>query len=130
MADAPNGRVLVVDDDRDNAVSLGRLLRANGYEAQWCFNAVDCLDIVSSWYPDAVLLDLVMPGITGYEIAATLRHRLELQSLALIALSGYVSEAERLKPEAVGFDWYLVKPVTWQELNSVLKAAINGRAKH
>jgi CheY-like chemotaxis protein len=129
MSDAPNGRVLVVDDERDSAVSLGMLLRAKNYEARWCFNAIDCFDIISSWCPDAVLLDLAMPGITGYEIASTIRSRPESRSLALIALTGYGRQDDILHSRDAGFNSHLLKPVAWDDLDVVLKSTIGARGK-
>jgi CheY-like chemotaxis protein len=121
------GRVLVVDDDPDNANSLAMLLRANKYDAQPCDHPVDCLDMIDTWHPDVVLLDLAMPGITGYEIAERLRGCDDYRSLILIALSGYGTANDLAQTRAKGFDWHLVKPVEWRDLDSVLKAALLAR---
>jgi CheY-like chemotaxis protein len=129
MTTAPLGRVLVVDDDQDNAVSIGMLLRAKGYEAKWCHDCDSCFDAVAEWHPDVILLDIGMPGITGFEIASTLRKRPELQSMAIIALTGYSAASVKAEGSVDDFDAYLLKPVAWVDLEAVLKAAVGARDK-
>ena len=122
MTDATHGRILVVDDDLDNAESLTMLLRINHYDAHACLEPTECLEAVERLRPDVVLLDLAMRGMTGYQIAEKLRAKEELRSLVLIALTGYGADSDRQQTQASGFDQHLVKPVAWPVLDAVLKS--------
>jgi PAS domain S-box-containing protein len=104
-------RVLIVDDNRDFANSLVMLLRMAGHEATAVYDGSAALSAAREFKPHAVLLDIGLPGASGYEVARALRDAAELAPLTLIALTGYGRDEDRDRVVAAGFDHHLVKPV-------------------
>ena len=113
--------VLVVDDNVDAAESLAALLRERGQLVSVAHNGQDALDRALQQQPDVVLLDIGLPGMNGYEVAATLR-RQPGGGPALIAITGYGQDADARRAAEAGFDRHLVKPVNPDELEQVLAA--------
>jgi len=120
-------RVLVVDDNRDVALGIELLLRHAGHEIRTAHSGVEALDVVLSYRPDAVLLDLGLPEMDGYEIARRLRNKPECKELILIAVSGYGQESDKRHSEDAGCDAHLVKPVEAAKLIEVLKTLVRRR---
>jgi two-component system CheB/CheR fusion protein len=115
-------RILVVDDNRDSADSLARLLRRLGHEIELAYEGSSACKAASAFTPDIVLLDIGLPGMDGYEVARRLRAEPSLDGVCLVALTGYGSEADRRKSTEAGFDAHLVKPVEFDALRRVLEA--------
>jgi len=103
-------RVLVVDDNRDSADSLALLLRLRGHEAQACYDGTSALEAARALEPHAVLLDLSMPDLDGFEVCRRLREQ-GLEGALILALTGYGQDTDRNRSLASGFDAHLVKPV-------------------
>jgi DNA-binding response OmpR family regulator len=104
-------RVLVVDDERDTVLSLITLLRTEAYEVRGIYEAVSILQHVREFNPDVVILDIAMPGMTGWEAAAAIRTDRSDKRLVIIGMSGeYTSGADRSVSRQRGFDLYLMKP--------------------
>jgi CheY-like chemotaxis protein len=106
-------RVLVVDDDPDSADLLSAVLARIGYEALAAHDAVTALAIAHTWRPEIVVLDLMLPGMDGYELAAKLRADPGLRTTRIIALTG---SADDERTRDAGFDAHLVKGVKLEEL--------------
>lgn len=115
-------RILIVDDNEDAANSIGKLLRKIGHEVRMTFDGMTALEIVKEFRPEAVLLDLGLPVLDGYETAKELRVMYPSHRLLLVALSGYGQEEDRKRTKEVGFDHHLVKPFDTQELREILNA--------
>jgi signal transduction histidine kinase len=113
-------RVLVVDDNEDAAESLAAMLRRQGFDAHQAHDGPAALEAAAAQKPDVVLLDLGLPGMDGYQVAARLRDRPELKGTRLVAVTGYGQEQDRSRSLAEGFDDHLVKPVEPQTLLRVL----------
>jgi PAS domain S-box-containing protein len=113
-------RVLVVDDNRDAAESLGLLLELLGTEVQIAYDGPEALQRMDTYRPDVVLLDLGMPGMDGLEVARRIRQRPELHSPTLIALTGWGQEADRRRSREAGFDHHLIKPADIAVLKDLL----------
>jgi DNA-binding response OmpR family regulator len=114
-------RVLIVDDNADAVDSLAWFLKAQGHEV---FKALDGLGGVAAaadCKPDAVLLDIGLPGIDGYEVARRLRVQESFASTPLIAVTGFGQEEDRQRSRDAGFDYHLVKPVDPDRLNELLR---------
>ena len=126
MRDAAS--VLVVDDDRDNADSLALLLRLSGYEAAIAYDGETALEAVRARPPQAVLLDLAMPGLSGHELARGLRAQPGMGTALLVCVSGYGREEDRRLSREAGCDHHLLKPVETRELLAVRAAVRDGAA--
>ncbi|MCF2446692.1 response regulator [Dyadobacter sp. CY345] len=116
--------ILVVDDNKDAATTLGMFLTLNGYQAHTCHGGREALDIVAVLNPALVILDLAMPDLDGYQTAALLRSGYGLL-LPLIALSGYGQEEDRRLAIEAGFDAHLVKPVDFAALTELLRVMLS-----
>jgi PAS domain S-box-containing protein len=104
-------RVLVVDDNADNAESLSELLRALRHETQIVFDGPSAVDAVASFAPEVVLLDIGLPGYDGYEVARRIRESAGGRNIRLIAITGWGQEDDKRRAWAAGFDAHLTKPV-------------------
>jgi len=112
-ADGCSRRVLVVDDNVASAQSLARILKLDGYDVQVAHDGTVALDAVRRFCPEAVLMDIGLPGMDGYEVASRLQQEPELrESIRLLAaITGYAEEEAKRRSHETGFDHHLVKPV-------------------
>jgi PAS domain S-box-containing protein len=113
-------RILIADDNRDAADGLARVLRGLGHEVLTTHDGIEALDAVEAFRPDAVLLDLGMPRMDGFEAARQLRAGPRGNGILVIALSGWGHERERQQTHAAGFDAHFVKPLDPALLQSLL----------
>ncbi|MBW3623293.1 MAG: PAS domain S-box protein [Armatimonadetes bacterium] len=114
-------RILIVDDNRDAAESLGDVLSLHGNEIRTAHDGPAALEAAHEFQPDVVLLDIGLPGMDGYEVARTLRGWEDLKDVILIALTGYGQEEDRRLSREAGFDRHLVKPVDLMHLQQLLQ---------
>jgi len=104
-------RVLVVDDDRDTVLTLMALLREEGHETKGVYDGRQALQALPEFDADAVIMDIAMPQLTGWDTARQIRELIGLARPLLIALSGqYTKGADRVLSQIAGFDYYLTKP--------------------
>ena len=114
-------RVLVVDDNRDSAESLAALLGMLGHEVDQAYDGPAALETARTRFPDLVLLDIGMPGMSGHEVARQIRAEPALLGTTLIALTGYGSPEDRHESRAAGFDGHLVKPIDFEALQRIIE---------
>jgi PAS domain S-box-containing protein len=119
-------RILIVDDNRDAATSLGMLLRMLGNDVQTANDGPAALELVASYEPTVVLLDIGMPGMNGYEVARRARELPVCKDTVFIALTGWGQEEDRRRTREAGFDHHLLKPVNLGALK-VLLTEVQGR---
>lgn len=103
-------KILVVDDFRDAAEMVTAMLTLRGHRACFAVTGQDGLDLVSTFDPDVVLLDLSMPGLDGYSVARTIREQYSTDTIRLIAFTAWDDEVSRARAKAAGFDGHLPKP--------------------
>jgi CheY-like chemotaxis protein len=113
-------RVLLVDDNVDAVESMEILLQAFGYEVATAVHPDIALARIESFAPAAAVIDIGLPGMDGYELAAEIRRRLAGKPMRLIAFTGYGGADDIAKGRAAGFDAHLVKPVEIDRLLAVL----------
>jgi signal transduction histidine kinase/DNA-binding response OmpR family regulator len=113
-------RVLVVDDNADAADMLVDLLDDLGYVAKASYDAASALAQAPAFDPDICLLDIGLPVMDGYELAARLRRDPIDRDLRLVAVTGYGQDADRIRALEAGFDAHLVKPVSLDALEQAL----------
>ena len=129
-APSPNGmRVLVVDDNIDSVMMLVTILREKGYAVQSAHTGPDGLKVAQQWRPDVVLLDIGLPGLSGYEVARRLRtvpldgsDRGEIFRGRIIAVTGYGRGSDITRAREAGFDAHLAKPYRLEELEKLMTA--------
>jgi len=120
---ASTHRVLVVDDNEDAADSLAKLLQMSGHEAVVAYDGPAALRIAAADPPDAVVLDIGLPRMDGYQVARHMRDLPQLHNTRLIAVTGYAQDADRRAVTEAGFAFHLVKPVEFDELLRVIGPA-------
>jgi two-component system CheB/CheR fusion protein len=119
-ATAPPRRILVVEDNVDAAETLRDLLRLSGHTVEIAHDGPAGIAGAAAFRPDLVLCDVGLPGMNGYEVARTIRATASGRTTTLVALTGYGSEDDRRRAFEAGFDGHLVKPVSAEQLQSVL----------
>jgi len=112
----PRLRVLIADDDRDTAASLEALLNDDGHRTRVVYRGPDVLDEISFFVPHVVLLDIGMPGMSGYDVARELRARYGSAKPILIAVTAWTKTPEKFMAKAAGFDHHVGKPYDPREL--------------
>ncbi len=103
-------RVMVVEDNLDTVHTLVALLRGEGHEVQYAINGYVALALARKFLPEVVILDLGLPGLTGFEVCTRLKREQGFEQTRFIALSGYYTDADRVRSRAVGCDVHLPKP--------------------
>ena len=125
---APSGpaacrTILVVDDNRDSANSLGMLLRLSGHSVSTAYDGPSALETARANPPEVILLDIGLPGMSGLEVARDVREDVLLKHVLLVALTGYGQEEDRHQTQMAGFDAHFVKPVELEVLQKLLAEA-------
>lgn len=110
--------LIVVDDYPDCSESLALLLNKIGHRASLCHSARETLEQLEVLQPDALLLDIGMPGVTGLDLARMVKQI--TPALILIAVTGFVEKSDRQEAANAGFDYFIPKPVDFGELCRVL----------
>jgi len=112
-------RILVADDNHDAAESLSMLLAAAGHQVEVANNGRDALATAQRMRPEVMLLDIGMPGMNGYDVAAAVRREPWSAATLIVALTGWGQDGDRERSRAAGIDLHLVKPV---ELDALERA--------
>jgi two-component system phosphate regulon response regulator PhoB len=109
-------RILVVEDERDIAALVAYHLTKEGYRVRTAEGGTEALEAAASERPDLLILDLMLPGLSGYEVLGELRRRPELTEVPVIVLTARRDEADRVKGLELGADDYVTKPFSPREL--------------
>ena len=123
-------RVLIADDDRDTTASLEALLEDEGHEPLSVYHGGDVKLVVAMFRPDVVLLDIGMPGVSGYDIARELNQAYGRARPVLIAVTGWAKAADRLMAMNAGCDHHVGKPYDPQALLSLVASAAERGPSH
>ena len=119
---AAGRRVLIVDDSEDGAESLAMLLEFGGHETYKAHDGIEALEAAERLRPDAVLLDIGLPRLNGYEVCRRIRQTPWGKQLTLVALTGWGQDEDRDRSREAGFDAHMVKPVDFDALLKLLAA--------
>ena len=120
--------MLVVDDNKDAADTLSEMLGMTGFDASVKYTGEDAVGAVRQDCPDAVLLDIGLPGIDGYEVCRRIRANGQKQPV-VIALTGWGQQQDLERAERNGFDAHLTKPVDPERVVTLLKTLITARKR-
>jgi signal transduction histidine kinase/ActR/RegA family two-component response regulator len=122
---APSGnaprRILIADDNRDAAESLATMLRFNGNDVQVAVDGIEAIAIAHQYQPDTALLDIGMPGLSGYEVARRIRQAPWGRRIVLVAVTGWGAADDRQRARDAGFDHHLTKPARIEDIEKVLQ---------
>ena len=120
LAAVAGRRVLIVDDNDDSAAMLAEALRLQGHDVRVAHDGPAALAVSETFQPHVAILDIGLPVMDGYELAARLRQQPGLESLRLLALTGYGQESDSERSRAAGFHEHLVKPLDLRQLDRLL----------
>lgn len=123
-------RVLVVDDNVDAAQSMAELLKVSGHDVSLAYDGPSALEAATTLRPDVVLLDIGLPGLTGFEVARRIRLQPALAGMVLVALTGYGQEADRQRALESGFNHHVTKPANFDLFDEILAGIPEGGVFH
>jgi CheY-like chemotaxis protein len=120
-------RVLLVDDYPDSAEGLRRLLVLHGHDVRTALDGPSALATAADFRPDAIFLDIILPGLDGFQVARRLRQMPALSETLLVGVSGYGQIKDPHHPDVAAFDHYLLKPVEIEAVVRLLATRARGR---
>jgi PAS domain S-box-containing protein len=115
-------RILIVDDNHDAATSLAMLVDMWGHETFVARDGHEAIDLAERHRPDLLLLDIGLPGLSGYEVCSRIRSRDWGRGIEIFALTGWGQEEDRRRTREAGFDGHLIKPVDPEKLHRLLSS--------
>lgn len=115
-------RILVADDNVDSADSLALLLRMSGNQVETAYDGLQAVEAAERFRPDAVLLDIGMPRLDGYDACRRIRQQPWGEGMLLIAQTGWGQEEDHRRTREAGFDGHLLKPIDHAVLLELLAA--------
>ena len=124
-------RVLIADDERDQVTTLAAILNDEGHDVREVYRGTEVLRMIADFDPDVALVDIGMPGMTGYDVAREVREHYGKARSLLIAVTGWKKSSDRILAQLAGFDHHLPKPFESHQLLELLEplasAASNDR---
>jgi two-component system cell cycle response regulator DivK len=124
---AVSSLVLIVDDHPDNRFVYRSLLVHRGYQVIEAGNGREAITVATERHPDAILMDMSLPGIDGWEATRVLKANPDTRDIPILALTAHVSEEHRRKAEDAGCDGYITKPVLPAVVANEVERLISGR---
>jgi PAS domain S-box-containing protein len=120
-ATKPRRRILVVDDNRDSGNTMSTLLKIMGNEVRTAYGGNEALEIAETFQPQAILMDIGMPQLNGYDATQCIRKQPWGRDMIIIALTGWGQDQDRIQSREAGCDGHMVKPVNVSELEKLLQ---------
>jgi CheY-like chemotaxis protein len=120
----PPTRILVADDNVDSADCLARLLKIAGHELRVAYDGPTALALATNFQPKVVLLDIGIPGLSGYDVARQLRETPETKHATLVAITGWGQPEDQQRSIEAGFNHHLLKPVKPATLQQLLASIL------
>ena len=118
-------KILIADDEPNIVAALEFLLQRNGYEVHIARNGEEALKLVEDCNPDLVLLDVMMPVRSGYDVCTRIRERADWRHIKIIMLSAKGRDAKINKGLSIGADLYVTKPFSTRELMGKIKELLD-----
>lgn len=113
-------KVLIVDDEPNIVLAIEFLLQREGYQTDKAFNGLQALEKASSFLPDIIVLDVMMPGMDGFEVAKNIRQNPALEQTKIVFLTAKGTEKDKQTGYANGAEIYMIKPFENTELVTVV----------
>jgi CheY-like chemotaxis protein len=130
MSDSTNGgagrRILVVDDNRDSAKTLGLLLKLMGHETHLAHDGAEAIAEAERVRPELILLDIGLPKMTGHDVCRAIRQQPWGEEMVIIAVTGWGQDDDRRRSQEAGFNGHLVKPVAPEVLKQLMADVVSG----
>lgn len=123
-------KILVVDDNEQLSSMLKDVLESWGYTALIATEGRSCLATAQREHPDIVLLDIMLPGLSGYEVCSELKRNAETQSIAVIMMTALEDIESRIHGYKVGADNFLVKPINYNEVKAIIQKLLKDKMYH
>lgn len=117
-------KVLIVDDEPSLRFLIASTLEDEGYELIEAADGLEAYDLIKKEKPDLIILDVMMPGMTGYELCTKIKQDPKMREIIIIMLTAKGQEQDRLQSEKVGADYYLRKPFSPMELIDVTESLL------
>lgn len=118
-------KILIVDDEPNIIVPLEFLMEQNNYEVKVAENGEDAIDLIETFNPDLILLDIMLPGIDGYEVCQTIRNSPNIKNIKIVFLSAMARSIDIAKGMGLKADDYITKPFSnayvVERINKLLK---------
>lgn len=118
--------ILIADDEPNIVISLEYLLQRDGYRVLVARNGQEALDAVNASAPDLVLLDVMLPQVSGFEVCQKIRENPALAAMRIVMLTAKGRDVEMSKGLALGADAYVTKPFSTQDLLAQVRALLGG----
>jgi len=119
-------RILVADDERDQVATLAAILQDEGHEVRECYRGAEVMRMVRDFDPDVALIDIGMPGMTGYDVARELRQAYGNARPLLVAVTGWKQSSDKILARLAGFDHHLAKPFETKTLLDMIEPLASG----
>jgi len=116
--------ILIVDDEEDVCTLIQDRLNSLGYDSDYVLNGAEALDYAEQKHPDLILLDIMMPGMDGYEVSRQLIGNKGVSKIPIIMLTAHQSQGSKLKALTMGIDDYITKPFDFDELVARMEAVL------
>ncbi len=123
MTESSAQRILIVEDNQDSAMSLKMLLEVLGHVVDVVHDGEGAIDAAAAHRPDVILMDIGLPGLSGYDAARRIRKECRDAPMLIVALTGWGQEQDRQRSVDAGIDHHLVKPLDLDELRQILASA-------
>jgi PAS domain S-box-containing protein len=120
----PHHRILVVDDNRDAALSSSMILKVMGHETRTAYDGLEALEAAADFRPDVILLDIGLPKLNGYEVCRQIRTQAWGEGMVLIAVTGWGQDEDKARSKEAGFNFHMVKPVDPAALEKLLSGLL------
>ena len=120
-----NKKILAVDDENDVLLIIKTALISEGFDVKTASGGADALSVASEFTPDLVILDMMMPEMSGFDVLKQMREKPELKQIPVIMLTGVADKSKIRKAIDVGVSYYIVKPFEFHDLISKVKLAIS-----
>jgi len=121
-------RILIADDERDQVATLAAILNDEGHDVREVYRGNEVLRMIADFDPDVALVDIGMPGMTGYDVAREVREHYGKGRPLLIAVTGWKKPSDRILAQLAGFDHHLPKPFEANELLVLLEPLATGKS--
>jgi len=119
-------RILIADDERDQVMTLAAILNDDGHDVREVYRGTEVLRLIADFDPDVALVDIGMPGMTGYDVAREVREHYGTARPLLVAVTGWKKSSDRILAQLAGFDHHLAKPFESAQLLELLEPLARG----